>query len=145
MIYDHIGFFGKNIDLLTLNTSVSIIESVVIMKRYTVVTSVLNTRNFQKFILNFLDRSVLYLICNHHTCRLGYDRVNHPPHENFFSQKDTSEDFLDTPGPKKTYLGHFSSFSGVSSNTWQLPGVTWCMSCVSKKNFTAEGRKKVFF
>ena len=53
------------------------------------------------------------------------------PHENFFSQKDTSEDFLDTPGPKKTYLGHFS-------------GVSRCMSGVSKKNFQAKAGKFFF-
>ena len=45
------------------------------------------------------------------------------PPENFFSQKDTSGDFLDTPGPKKTHLGHFSGFSGVSSNQ-VYPGVS---------------------
>ena len=52
-----------------------------------------------------------------HTCRLGYDRVNHPPHEKFFSQKDTSEDFLDTPGgytwhAQPVYWIHLKDTSG---------------------------------
>ena len=83
-------------------------------------------------------------IKQHHTCRLGYHRVNHPPHENFFLQKDTSEDFLDTPGPKIPYLGHFLGLSGVSGNTLQLPGVSRCIQVYPKKNFSAEGQK-IFF
>ena len=55
------------------------------------------------------------------------------PPENFFSSKDTSRDFLDTPGPKKTHLGYFLGFSGVFSNTWQFPGVSRCISGVSKR------------
>ena len=68
-----------------------------------------------------------------------------PPPEIFFLQKDTSGDFLDTPGPKKTHLGHFSGFSGVSSNTWQLPGVSRCILGVSKKKFSGQRPEKIFF
>ena len=73
-----------------------------------------------------------------HMCRLGYDRVIHPPPMKFFlSQSSSPWKLLDTPGPKIPYLGHFSGLSGVSGNTWQLPGVSRGMTGVSKKNFPA--------
>ena len=60
-----------------------------------------------------------------------------PPLKIFFCKKDTSGDFLDTPGPKKTHLGHFS---GVSINTWQLPDI----SQVYPKTFFCR-RPEIFF
>ena len=68
--------------------------------------------------LNFFDStSVLYIAVLYKKVlrvRAGWvmTGLSIPP-EFFFSQKDTSGDFLDTPGPKKTHLGHFSGFSGV--------------------------------
>ena len=67
-----------------------------------------------------------------------------PLPENYFSQKDTAGDFLDTPGPKKTHLGYFLGFSGVFSNTWQFPGVSRCIQVYPKKIFPAKGRKNFF-
>ena len=64
---------------------------------------------------------------------------------NFFFANDTSEGFLDTPGPKIPYLGHFSGLSGVSGNTWQLPGVSRCIQVYPKKNFSGRRPEKFFF
>ena len=95
--------------------------------------------------LGFSFLIVYGLIGDSHTCRLGYARGSQPPPEIFFSQLPPTWKLLDTPGPKNHTLGHFSGLSGVSGNTWQLPGVSRCIQVYPKKNFSGRRPKKFFF